>query len=422
MLEFFNGLGKTFETITENKIERVYLTEEILLNLLKNKKRSLKGHRGSYKTTAIVVIGSILRLLLEPNIRIAIIRKNFTKSSEILQTISKMMKTKEVKQLFALLHGTEPRAIKDMHNMITYNFKTDITAEGNINAYGIHQDMIGKHFDLIICDDFITIDDKSYKVERESTKLHLNEITNNILDPGKQLMCLGTVWHKDDAWKICPDALIFDWNITGIMTDEDKLEITEGKTRLSRIMLAANYELKHIAGDDQMFTEANFLRWDYHYKTRVYAHLDCKYSGNHTNGFTIMVRKDDGRIQAVGFCFHEHIEDKLDFVYDKWKKYFCGTLYNEENADKGFVAKLLREKGIPVETYHEATNKHVKIENFLYKYWNYIDWDIDTDPEYISQILDYTEGEEPDDCPDSGACLIRAKFDKDFVDMNRWKW
>jgi hypothetical protein len=420
MLNFFNTMGKTIDIIGENgKVERQYLTEEKLHELLSKNKRSLKGHRGSYKTTAIVIIGCILRMLFEPNVRIGIIRKSFTKSSEILTAISKMMQIAHIKQIFKLAHGEEPKPTKDSANVLSFNFKTIITPENNINAYGIHQDFIGKHFDIIICDDFITLEDRISQAERDKTKIHLEELTNNILDPGKLIMYLGTVWHRNDGWVLCPDALCFDWKITKIMTEET---IQEKKTSMTRIMFEANYNLSHVASDEQMFVEAKWLRWNYHYKKKVYGHIDAKYSGNHTNGLCFMVEKDDGRIQAIGFCFHEHVNDKLDFIVKKYKKYFCSQFFCEDNADKGFLAEKLIKKGMNVETYHESMNKHVKIEDYGYPNWDNIDWDVDTDPEYISQILDYEEGEEPDDCADNFSSLIRIKFDKNNSNMDRWKW
>lgn len=423
MLDFFNSLGKTIDIVTEDKkIIRVYLTEEKLLELLSSKKRSLKGHRGSYKTTAVTVIGSIVRLLFMPNERICFVQKDFTKASLLLTTIRDMFKIKYIKYIFKLAHGVEPYANIHRDNILTFNFKKTLTPEGNVNAFGVHQNMIGKHFDLIIADDFITLDDKTSRTEREKTKLHIEEINNNILDPGKQMIFTGTVWHKDDAWSICPESIIFDWTITNIMSEQEKQEKLSGRTKLTKITLAANYLLTHIVSDEQMFKNAHWLRWNFHYKKKVYGHIDAKYSGNHTNGLCFMVEKDDGRFQAIGFCFHEHVDDRLDFIAEKYKRYFCCELICEENADKGYLAKELIKKGLNVKTYHEGMNKHVKIEKFGYPNWDNIDWCEDTDPEYISQIMDYEQGEEPDDCADNFSSLIKYKFVKDSTNMDRWKW
>ena len=52
-------------------------------------------------------------------------------------------------------------------------------------------------------------------------------------------------------------------------------------------------------------------------------------------------------------------------------------------------------------------NKFMKIVTFLKKWWPKIVFLEGTDPEYIDQILDYTENAEHDDAPDSAACVCR---------------
>ena len=57
--------------------------------------------------------------------------------------------------------------------------------------------------------------------------------------------------------------------------------------------------------------------------------------------------------------------------------------------------------------YPETENKLIKISTHLRKWWPHIVFVEGTDPEYIDQILDYTENAEHDDAPDSAACLCR---------------
>lgn len=57
--------------------------------------------------------------------------------------------------------------------------------------------------------------------------------------------------------------------------------------------------------------------------------------------------------------------------------------------------------------YHESMNKFVKISTYLKKHWTSILFIQDTDPEYINEILDYTENAAHDDSPDSLASIIR---------------
>ena len=57
-------------------------------------------------------------------------------------------------------------------------------------------------------------------------------------------------------------------------------------------------------------------------------------------------------------------------------------------------------------------NKFIKISTYLRSNWGKIKFLEDTDPEYINEILDYTEDAEHDDSPDSLASILRKVTDK----------
>ena len=82
----------------------------------------------------------------------------------------------------------------------------------------------------------------------------------------------------------------------------------------------------------------------------------------------------------------------------------------EDNADKGLGREGLIQYYPNVMGYHEKENKHNKIIIHLKSHWTEIYIDYNCQEEYLNQILDYEEGEEPDDCPDSSASIIRIKF------------
>jgi hypothetical protein len=57
-------------------------------------------------------------------------------------------------------------------------------------------------------------------------------------------------------------------------------------------------------------------------------------------------------------------------------------------------------------------NKHLKISTYLKAIWKYVIFVEGTDDEYVSQILDYNEDADHDDCADSAACLARRLYKK----------
>ena len=112
----------------------------------------------------------------------------------------------------------------------------------------------------------------------------------------------------------------------------------------------------------------------------------------------------------LGKLKQKHIDECLDGFLAVKTLYRCGSVACEDNGDKGYLAKEIQKLGQPCFKYHESTNKYIKISSFLRREWTNIFWHESTDPEYLQQILDYTEDAGHDDAPDSAASLIR-KFE-----------
>jgi hypothetical protein len=394
-----NMLGKTKLTIMHSYWIR-YVWESGKFH------NSFQAHRGSYKTTAIVVIGSIWWMLFHPNDRIAIIRDKYTDACEVVNTIKLLMKEPFTKALFEYAHGRALKTLEKKENRLLYNFKGTKTPEASINAFGIDTGIVGKHFDVVVCDDIIVLKDRLSQAKRERTRGIVHELRANIIDPGCPVHFIGTPWHKRDAWQACPEPIQFDVTKTGILSEE---EIRHKRTVTTGPLWAANYELKHVASDEAEFANPTFTKWHDGDIKNLTGHLDAAFSGDNTTALTFMGERED-RFPTIGWTFTEHINEKLNHIASKWRRYKVGTIYTETNADKGFVAMELRKRGVVVSEYHEDMNKHHKITTHLKAFWDKIDYAEESDETYLEQIVDYTEGQEPDDAPDSHSSLIREHF------------
>lgn len=377
-----------------------------------NEPRGLMAFRGGYKSTAIDVVGSIRWFLLQPNDRIALIRKSFNDSSTVVSAVKQAMELPQVKELFKYAFGFYPKATMAKEGKLRYNFKTTITPEVNLTAHGTDSSLTGMHYDKIICDDIITLKDRVSKAERERTKEIVNELATNIIDPGKGSLWIGTPWHKDDAWneinRFADIAMypISQFNFLGEKSVEDKRKTT------TPFLFSANYELEIKRDETSLFSEPRMAEgWDY--TKRSYAHIDCAYDGNHYCALTIISPLDDDdptiakKFQGVGFTYPGNCKAWANEVARLCRRYKARFLLNETNPDKGYFANQMEKLGIRTKTYAESENKHIKISTNLYEYWDNIYWSPDTDPEYLNQILDYREGSEPDDAPDSCGTIFR---------------
>lgn len=376
-----------------------------------NEHCALQAHRGAFKTTAITMVGAIWWMLFHPDDRIAIVRKTFSDAAKVVAAIAQSMDLPEVRALFEFAHGMAPVATRRRDGQLTYNFKRTVTPEGSITAHGIDGSLTGTHYDKVLCDDFVTLKDRISRAEREYTKEIIREIDTNIIDPGKGVSYIGTPWATDDAWTILNMEIVkFDVYLCNLLT---AVEIEKKRKSTTPFLFAANYELELISDKGALFGEPQYTKWQPK-RAGVYAHLDAAFDGDHTCALTIMSKlaTDDNvrRFQAAGFSYGGNVKDWIPTVVKLCKKYMVETLYIETNPDKGYTADKLRGKGVVVKDYTEKQNKHIKITTYLYDDWNNITWDENSDPEYLEQIVDYRQGQEPDDAPDSAASLMRAKF------------
>jgi len=369
----------------------------------------LRGHRGSYKTTMDIEIGVPWWLLFHPNNRIAIVRKTFTGSSEIVRNISNIMMMDTIYPLFELAWGEKWKFTVRRDGKLEISAKKTKTKESSVVALGLDSGLTGSHYDDIICDDFIDLEDRVSEAERERTKLIVQEIRTNIADPGKRTMFQGTPWHRHDAWEILPPAKDYPVNATGLRTPE---ELEDIKTKTSKILYAINYDLKFENEADLIFSNPRMGVW-HDGNSEIKAHIDAAYKGTHYCALTIMGKMKNERLNVIGWVYPGNIKDWFPFIIQKLVRYEVREVFSEDNADRGYtndvleLNPVLRQKGVWMTEYHELEKKHVKIANYLGEVFNQIEFAQESDPNYMEQVIDWREGEEPDDAPDSASALVR---------------
>ena len=364
--------------------------------------QTLLAHRGSYKTTDLSLFLAI-HTVIKPNENVMFFRKTDDDVTEVLTQSQKILMSGAMQSIVHDLYGTELELIKENHSEIHTNLCTSTKGVSQVVGLGIGTSITGKHADIVVTDDIVNLKDRISKAERERTKIQYMEL-QNICNRGGRFINTGTPWHKEDAISIMPNIRKYDCYSTGLIK-RDKLE--ELRQSMSDSLFAANYELKHIADKDAMFNEPKFTKE----KDLIYngvAHIDAAYDGADGTAYTIFHKISDGRIVGFGKRWDKHVDDCLSEIGVYHKMFRAGSISCEKNADKGYLAKELRGLGYSVNPYDESMNKFVKISTYLRSNWKNIVWLEDTDPEYINEILDYSEHAEHDDSPDSAASLLRS--------------
>ena len=372
---------------------------------------TLQAHRGSYKTSDLAVFLA-LAVLVYRNKNIIFLRKTDSDVAEIIRTTARIMRSGAYQKIGRNLYGITPIVLKETASEIHTNLYNGISGASQILGIGLGGSLTGKHADIVVTDDIVNIKDRVSRAERERTKLMYMEL-QNIKNRNGRIINTGTPWHKDDAFSLMPNIKKYTCYDTGLMTQE---EIKHLRSSMSASLFSANYELKHIADENALFTDAQFTS-DVDAIYNGICHIDASYGGEDSTAFTVIAEKGENLI-VYGRKYTKHVDACLDDIMRLKAKYRAGTTWTERNADKGYLDKTLKARGDISNTYHEKMNKHIKISTYLKENWGRVLFLDDTDPEYIAEILDYTEHAQHDDCPDSLASAIR-QLGKKPMTLNR---
>ena len=363
---------------------------------------SIQAHRGSYKTTVLGIFFA-LHVLTAPDELLLYARKTDSDVKEVMKTTQNILKSGAFQRLSKELYGVPLLLTKETANEVSTNLQRSIKGAPQILGVGCGSSITGKHADVVVTDDIVNLKDRVSRAEREHTKAFYMEL-QNVKNRGGRFINCGTPWHKEDAFLLMPNLKKYDCYSTGLI---DRDTLNEIRASMTDSLFSANYELRHIADADVLFKDPNFTKD----VTQIYdsvAHIDAAYGGSDYTAYTVMKKHEDGTITAYGKLYNKHVSECLTDIGALQERYKAGTIYNENNGDKGFLNRELGTVGLVGKTYHETQNKYLKISSFLKKNWNKIYWLEDTDPEYLNQVLDYTEHAQHDDAPDSAASLLRA--------------
>lgn len=362
---------------------------------------TLEAHRGSYKTTCVSLAMSISAELL-PSLRTLFMRKTDDDVKEIINQVRKILEAPQTQVLMNAIYGINLKLLVSNATELSTNLIADTKGTSQIVAISANSNLTGRHFDRIYDDDIINVKDRISKAEREHTKMVYQEL-RNVLNRGGKMVNTLTPWHKDDASSLMAEPHKYTWKDTGLISET---EIEQIKAQMSPSLFAANYELRHIASEDVIFQDAQTDADIDNVVNANFCHIDAAYGGEDYTAFTI-VKKKDGKYYVYGRLWHKAVDECMDEIIADRQRLLAGKICCEDNGDKGYLAKALRERGERVITYHESMNKYIKIVTHLKGDWSNVIFVKGTDAEYIDQILEYNEFAEHDDAPDSLACMMR---------------
>lgn len=366
--------------------------------------KTLQASRGTYKTTCVSVALALIIILL-PNKRTLFMRKTDTDVKEVIKQVQKILQDEHTLYFVEVIYGVKLRLLVQSATEITTNLTADIKGTNQLIGIGIGSSITGKHYDRIFTDDIVNVQDRISKAERDRTKIIYQEL-QNVKNRDGRIFNTGTPWHADDCFSIMPEAEKYDCYHPEIAKIISAEELENIRSKMLPSLFSANYELRHIASEEVIFTNPQ-TGADPALVEQGEAHIDAAYGGEDYTAFTIC-RKTDGKYYVLGKLWHKHVDNCLEEILGLRAKFNAGRIYNEDNADKGYLGKELRKRGERTLIYHEGMNKFMKIVTYLKSEWQNVVFVNGTDPDYINQVCDYFEQAEHDDAPDSLASLVRV--------------
>lgn len=407
-VKFAHLCGFTLLTDIHNMWMRTMLTTKEDYTLL--------GHRGSYKTTCLSFVFALMIVLL-PSKTIFFIRKTDDDVIEIINQVKKILQSDTFAYIVHELYKTDIVLTTSTAYKIDTNLHKSTAGQVQLQGMGLKGSLTGKHADFVFTDDIVNVKDRVSRAEREETKRQYQEL-QNIKNRGGRIFNTGTPWHKEDCIAtLMPNVHTYDCYSTGLI---DSVQLQKLRDSMVPSLFSANYELKHIADKDAIFTTVNYLPKEDTYLIQDGAsHVDASYGGEDFTAYTVMKELRDGRIIAFGKMWDKHVDKCLPEIQMYQDLYRVGIIACETNGDKGYLATELEEEyRMYVYDYNERMNKFLKIASYLRKNWERIYWIEDTDRDYINQILDYNEFAEHDDAPDSAASLVRYLLEKPTANLD----
>lgn len=376
-----------------------------------------QAHRNSYKTTCRV-IAWIWGQFTHKESTCLIARKSIDEARAVINEIAMHYEKPPLRALYKKEFGIEePRNLaywSPMGKGISLITKKKATKERGLEPSGVGKPRTGAHYDLIICDDIVNIDDRYSKAERKKTIRYYGELNNIIKNDGIGIKVSGTPWHKEDAYSKMdpPRRYPIELQFIEDLTSERIAEIKKG---LDESEFQANYHLRHVQSEEKPFAKPNYT--NEYCEGQNYGFLDPskgESKNNDSSALTIGRYQDKIFHVNAGFLWKKRLDQTYDEVENYCKRFNIHTLYIEANKmQEAFVVEFRRRK-INCVAVNSITNKHVRIIHYVKKNWERIVFHNSVQKEYMKEIMDYIDPDisEHDDAPDSLAGFVASFYRK----------
>jgi predicted phage terminase large subunit-like protein len=369
-------------------------------------------YRGAGKTQLLTIGKGVLELLCDPDIRILLGSRTCGQSESFLRGIKKRLQGAQLIEIF----GNQYNPDKWDSREINVAGRTTSAMESNVTTVGIDGAVVSKHFDMIICDDLVGMDNSRTHLQREKTKQWYYTELEPTLEEGGKMWVIGTRYHFNDLYGHLLGSEFKDANIIIKALDDEgcspwperhPVEWFEKKRKESgTIVFNCQYQCDTEAMKGHVFKDEYFKYYDQLPENLlIYQGVDVAIGQSQFNDYfvivTIGVDKATDDIYVIDYLrARATFTEQVLHVYNKFMEYdpirvgiesnaYQKALYTELKMDK----KYNKVRAFPIYT---SLDKLTRLTKMAARFENgdvYIGKDM---PELIEELLMFPSGEHDD--------------------------
>lgn len=350
------------------------------------KRRALLASRDKGKSQIVTILGSAWQIYQDRSIKIGIMSFKHANAAKLLDRAVEILRAFNI----PLRHTNDGWYTAE---------NTDHTP--SLMAMGLNTTVRGMHFDYLIMDDPLTVNEQFSKKYIDRSRYFMNEGSSI----ARRIILIGQLLTRNDLYY---DAFGNTGNVYYLMQSwhGDIPELDKDLEYETRAMgkkdVARNY-LGYIDDTEEAIFQ-NIQFDDSLPQGEVYAFIDPSAKGKDYTAVAIGW-VTEARLIIYGKLFKKHWGDCLDNIVSLTKN--CKIVYYEDNQGRA-MGRFLKERGVRNVGVTTTANKIAKI----YGLRGLIQMDRlrlsnSMDSDAVMQVKNWTETAEHDDLPDAIAMLVQ---------------
>ena len=155
--------------------------------------------RGHLKSSLVTVGKSLQWMYQDPSVRILIANATYKMAATFVGQIQRHLKFNQ--KLMEKFGSIADNPVNWTNDTITLEAAKEAHGkkEATLTGFGMGGNLVSQHYDKIILDDIVNRDTINTREQIEKSILFLKDILD-LLEPGGELIILGTRWHDEDLY------------------------------------------------------------------------------------------------------------------------------------------------------------------------------------------------------------------------------